>query len=143
MADLNPLIRVRKHAIEQKQKFLADLYRQSEALAEERKKILDQLELEKQKIADMGAEMLGFFGHYSESVKTRVEEIDQAAAKLEVRIRVAQDEMQEAFAELKKIELIQERRDEEEAEALLKKENQTLGEIGIDGFRRRAEEEGR
>lgn len=32
MADLNPLIRVRKHTVEQKQKFLAELYRQADEL---------------------------------------------------------------------------------------------------------------
>ena len=33
LANLKPLIRVRKHAVEQKQKFLAELYRQAEELA--------------------------------------------------------------------------------------------------------------
>ena len=50
MANLNPLIRVRKHTVEQKQKALADLYRQAEELISQKKKLLDQLAVERQKV---------------------------------------------------------------------------------------------
>ena len=50
MADLHSLIRVRKHAVEQKQKFLAELYRQSEELTAQKQRFLDQLAEEKERI---------------------------------------------------------------------------------------------
>lgn len=137
MADLNPLIRVRKHAIEQKQKVLAGLFRKAEDLAAQKVSFLDQLETERRKIGEMGPEMAAFFGPYAESVKMRVAGIDAETAKLEVRIQAAQDDMREAFAELKQIEIVQERRDEEEMQEILRKENAVLDDIGIEGFVRK------
>lgn len=140
MADLDPLIRVRRHAIEQKQKVLAGLFRKAEDLAAQKAALLDQLETERRKIGEMGPEMAAFFGPYAESVKARVAGIDAEAEKLEVRIRVAQDDMREAFAELKQIEIVQERRNEEEKDEILRKEAAMLDEIGIEGFRRKDED---
>lgn len=141
MADLDPLIRVRKHSIEQKQKFLAELYRQAEEMDRQKKALEDQLREEQESVRNMGAEMLGFFGNYSKAVKERIEEIDESRMRLENRIRMAQDDMRDAFAELKKIEIIQERRRAEEADELARKESDLLDEIGIEGFRRNKSEE--
>lgn len=142
MADLNPLIRVRKHVVEQKQKFLAELYRQAEELDNQKKTMLDQLAEEQETVKDMGVEMLTYFGHYTDAVKERVEEIDEARGKLEVRIEIAREDMREAFAELKKIEITQDRREAEELKAIEKKESGELDEIGIESFRRKQEEKG-
>lgn len=139
MADLNPLIRVRKHAVEQKQKFLAELYRQAEELQNQKKTLLGQLEEEREKVKDMGVEMLSYFGPYSQAVKERVADIDEGIAKLERRIAVAREDMREAFAELKKIEITQERREAEEQAALDKKDSADLDEAGIEGFRRKGD----
>lgn len=140
MADLNPLIRVRKHTVEQKQKALAELYRQAEELLSQKKSLLDQLVIERQKVDEMGVAALGYFGRYSEVVKGRCEEIDDSMKMLETRIEVAREDMRIAFAELKKIEITQERRDEVEEAEREKKAGQLLDEIAIDGFRRREEE---
>ncbi len=141
MADLDPLIRVHKHAIDQKQKFLAELYRQAEELAAQKQTMLNQLEEEKEKVKDMDVAMLSYMGPYSEAVKARVAEIDEAAATLEARIEIARDDLREAFAELKKIEITQERRAAEELAAINKKESEMLDEIALDTFRRNQAEE--
>lgn len=140
MADLNPLIRVRKHAVEQKQKFLSDLYRQAEELEGQKKDLLNTLAEERKKVDEMGVEALGYFGHYSNSVKGRVEEIDDRMVKLEGRIEVAREEVRRAFAELKKVEITQDRREAEEKKAAQKKEDAELDEIAIEGHRRKSEE---
>ncbi|MCB1531658.1 MAG: flagellar FliJ family protein [Alphaproteobacteria bacterium] len=141
MADLEPLIRVRKHTVEQKQKFLADLYRQAEDLEREKKTVLERLELEREKVKDMQVEMLSYFGPYSEAVKERVQDIDHTRANLETRIEIAREDMREAFAELKKIEITQERREAEEEKELNKKESDDLDEIGLEIFRRQQAED--
>lgn len=141
MADLNPLIRVRKHIVEQKQKFLAELYRQAEELESQKETMLAQLEEEQEKVKDMEVEMLSYFGPYTDAVHDRVEEIDEARATLEKRIELAREDMREAFAELKKVEITQERREEEEEKELNKKESNELDEAGLDSFRRRQAEE--
>lgn len=141
MADLKGLIKVRKHVVEQKQKFLAELYRQAEELTGQKKNLLDQLEIEQEKIQEMGVAMLSYFGPYTQAVQDRVEEIDESVAKLESRIQVAREDMREAFAELKKIEITQERREDEEQKAIDKKESLDLDEIALEGFRRQLAED--
>lgn len=142
MADLDPLIRVRRHAVEQKQKFLAELYRQAEELANQKKTLEEQMHEERQRLEDMeSVEMLSYFGNYVEAVKERIVDIEDAMEKLEARIEVARDDMREAFAELKKIEITQERREDEERSALEKKESDLLDEMAIEGYRRRQGEE--
>ena len=137
MADLNPLIRVRKHALEQKQKFLAELYRQAEELENQKKTLLDQLEEERTHVKELGVEMLSYFGPYSEAVKERVKDIDDAAGKLSVRINIARADMRETFAEFKKIEMTQERREKAERDERERKEARDLDETALEGFRRK------
>lgn len=141
MADLDPLIRVRKHALEQKRKFLAELYRQAEELENQKTTLLDQLEEEREKLREMEADMLSYFGPYSEAVKTRVADIDEARSKLEIRIQAAQEDMRTSFAALKKIEITQEQRELAEENALNRKEAAELDEIGLEVFRRQRDEE--
>ena len=141
MADLDPLIRVRRHVVDQKQKFLAELYRQAEELANQKNNLIEQLAEEREKIKDMGPEMLSYFGPYTEAVKARIKDIEEAAKKLDVRIDIAREDMREAFADLKKIEITQERREAEEKKELDKRESAELDEIGIETYRRRQNEE--
>ena len=141
MADLDPLIRVRKHVVDQKQKFLAELYRQAEELARQKSTLMEQLVEEREKLREMGPEMISYFGPYSEAVKGRIKDIEEAAAKLDVRIDIAREDMREAFSELKKIEITQERREAEEEKELDKKETAELDAIGIETYRRRQGEE--
>ncbi len=137
MAKLDGLIRVRKHALDQKQKFVAELYRQSEELTNQKTTLLTTLDEEQEKMEEFGVEMLSYFGPYSEAVKERVVEIDEASATLEARIEIAREDMREAFAELKKIEITKEARETAEEKAINKKEAGELDEIAIDGFRRK------
>lgn len=136
MADLNPLIRVRKHAAEQKQKFLAELYRQAEELQRQKYNLETQLAEEQKKTQELGVQMLAYFGPYSEAVRGRVAEIDDAVEKLNVRIEIARESVREAFSELKKIEITQERRDDAEETAMEKRESNMLDEVALDIFRR-------
>ncbi len=138
MADLNPLIRVRKHAVEQKQKFLAELYRQAEQLTEQKQTMLAQLAAERENLKDHASvDMLKYFGTYTEAVKGRVKDIDESMAMLNTRIDIAREDMREAFAEFKKIEITQERREAEEIAELEKRQMQLLDDMAIEGFRRR------
>lgn len=141
MANLKPLIRVRKHAIEQKQKYLAELYRQAEEQSGEKRRLTEEFAHERRTIQEMGADMLGFFGAYAKAVDIRMEEIDAAIARLENRIMVAQDDMRQAYADLRRIEIVQENREKQEAQERAKRESQELDEIGLDRFRARQEED--
>lgn len=142
MADLNPLIRVRRHAVEQKQKFLAELYRQAEELEAHKRALQEQLAIETERAHALNAiDALSDLSRYSAAVHDRIADIDEARGQLEIRIEAAREDMREAFAEVKKIEITQNRREEEEAIELLKKEADELDAIGIELHRRRQEED--
>ena len=140
MTDLTPLIRVQKHVLEQKQKFLAELYRQAEEFENQKDTMLKTLERERENVKDMGVEMLSYFGPYVESVEARVEEIDTALETLNTRIDMAREDIRSAFAELKKVEITQENREEEEQRGINKKESDELDDIGLEVFRRKQRE---
>lgn len=138
MADLKPLIRLRRHAVDEKQKALAELYRQVETLEERRQHLFDQLKAERMALAaDAPVEMLAYFGRFSEAIQNDILRINQQLRKLEVRVRLAQEEMREAFANLKRVEIVQQNRDTEASQALKSKESSELDAIGIEGFRRK------
>lgn len=141
MAELDPLIRVRRHAVEQKQKFLSELYRQAEELEGQKNTLLEQQAEEQRKVQEMGVEMLSYFGPYNEAVKERVAEIEESMAKLNVRIEAAREDMRAAFAELKKVEITNDARKAEAQAELDKKESDELDAIGVEGYRRRQTEE--
>lgn len=142
MADLNPLIRVRKHTVEQKQKFLAELYRQADELQNHKAALQRQMKEERDALEKMNSvDMITAFSAYVEAVKERISDIDEAMKKLETRIEIAREDMREAFAEFKKIEITQERREAEEFRLLEKRQSELLDEVALEGFRRKVAEE--
>lgn len=145
MAELDPLIRVRRHAVEQKQKFLAELYRQADELEGQKQNLLRKFNEEQKKMSEMNEVLnmgpgMSYFGAYSDAVHDRVKEIEGQIVKLEARIEVAREDMRRSFAELKKIEITAENRKDEEAREIKHKEDSTLDEIAIEGFRRKSED---
>ncbi|HRK97318.1 MAG TPA: flagellar export protein FliJ [Alphaproteobacteria bacterium] len=137
MADLNPLIRLRKFRVEEKQKILADLFRQAELLEGRKRAIFEEIERERQ-LAESGIdiEALVTFAAYSARMASEVERLNSQLKKLDVKIERAQEDMREAFSEQKKAQIIQQRRDDEERAEIDAKESKNLDEIGIEVFRR-------
>lgn len=141
MADLEALIKFRKHTVDEKQKILAQLYRDAENLQRQRQAIIDKMESEKKLAEEMGApEALTYLGRYLEGARKKLQLYDTAIKKLEIRIIAAQEDIREAFAEQKKIEITQAQRKEREKAALNRKEDQAMDEVAIEGFRRKEEE---
>ncbi len=144
MADLGSLIRFRKHGVDEKRRFLAQLYREAEVLEKQKKVIEDQMVSEIDLAREMGtADAQAYLGKYLEGARRKVKALEKSIQKMNVRIAAAQEDMRESFAEMKKIEIAQANRDEREEAERQKKENQELDEIGIDRFRRDKEEENR
>jgi flagellar protein FliJ len=143
MADLNPLIRYRKFEVEEKQKFLAQLYREFEMLENHKLGLLKDIERERKLIEndEDNIEQRGAYLLYVDRVRIKLAEIEEAQKFLNQKIEKAQDEVREAFADMKKIQIIQERRDEEEEREINAKESRSLDEIGITLTERRRREE--
>lgn len=143
MADLEPLIRLRKFRVEERQKALADLFRQVELLEGRKRVIFQDLEREEDVAAKSGqVEALVVFAAYASRLMGEVDRINQQLQRLDARVEKAQEDMREAFSEQKKAEIIQERRDEEERARQDEKESRMLDEIGLDVFRRQGEDTG-
>lgn len=142
MADLKPLIRLRRHAVDEKQKVLSELYRQVEAFESRRAHLHEQLEKEREMLSQTDqVEMIAYFGRFSDAVNRDIERLNGQISKLETRIRLAQDDMRNAFADLKRVEIVQRNRAQEEKDEAEAKESRELDEIGIEGFRRHQEED--
>lgn len=141
MADLDPLIRYRKHRVDEKKRALAALYAEMDKLEARKGQLLEGLERERillqENETDLPIRMA--FQNYARKVAAQLEETDQAIARLNVRIEAAQGDIREAFAEQKKIEIIHRRRQQAAQEALRHKEEAELDAIGIEGHRRREE----
>ncbi len=140
MADLNGLIKLRRHGIDERQKALGVLLRQAETLELKKQELRDTLEQER-KIAEESAtkDYAAYFGAYADGVQKTIGRIDADLKKIEVRIQIAQDDIRNAFAELKKIEIVQQEREKEDKKKQDAKESAELDEIAIDGFIRREE----
>lgn len=137
MAGLEPLIRLRKFRVEEKQKALADLFRQVELMEGRKRVILVDLDRERKLADDAGdVESLVAYASYSSRMIAEVDKINTQLQRLDARIQKAQDEMREAFAEQKKAEIIQHRREEREEAEQDAKESRNLDEIGIEVFRK-------
>lgn len=142
MADLNPLIRLRKYRVEEKQKALAELFRQAELLEARKRTLLGDIAREEEiALASDAIDAYVTFAAYAARVQTEVENINQGLARLDARIAKAQEDMREAFSEQKKVEIIQRNRDAEEAAKEAQKESNTLDEVGIEVFRRKEDNE--
>lgn len=142
MANLDPLIKLYKKTVDDKQQVLADLYREAERLENKKQAMLDEIAHESEAMQNMeGIDTQSFFGPYVEGMRIKIDEIDAKRATLEKTIEVAREDVRAAFAELKKAEITAERRAEEEARIQAKKESDALDEMGLDAFRRQQEDE--
>lgn len=142
MADLAPLIRLRKHSVDQKQKFLSSLYRQAEGLERQKVELRARMAQEREIVEQQEIlEAFAYFGRFAEGVKKKIDKLDKDIAQLEQRIEIARADLREAFADLKKIEITNERREENERKRQNMKESRDLDEIGIELHRRQKQQD--
>ena len=140
MADLESLIRLNKHELDEKRRVLGELYSVLTLLERERRDLQHAFEMEKEAVAASGDIHFTFAG-YAEKVKLHNLDIDKRQAALEKQIEQAKDSLMETFSELKKYEMTQAARARAEEQALKTKESKELDEIGLESFRRKQEEE--
>lgn len=142
MANLKSLIKLRRHNVDEKQKVLAELYRQIETIETNKQILMDRLREEREAV-DKNAtlEMYAYFGRFSQNIHRSLERMNEEKRKLEVRIQIAQDDVREAFANMKRIEIVQTEREKNEKKEQADKEVREMDEIGLDGYRRQQEED--
>jgi flagellar export protein FliJ len=138
MANLDPLIRLNKFQLEEKQRVLSKLYADVQALEIQKSAIMDSVESEKEAVnADtQNVTMMQGFIAYLQRSKGEVEQINNQISSIEIKITRAVDEMREAFGELKKIEITRDRRLEDIARENAKREDALFSEIALEIYRR-------
>jgi flagellar FliJ protein len=138
MARLEPLIKLRKQQVDDKQRLLAELYRQQDILQKQRDQVVMEMSREQALIeADpTNLEARKFFGAYREGVQRKLAALEVAEKKLETRVVIIRDEVRNAFAELKKIEITDRERKKQVRDQAEAKESNELDDIALEIFRR-------
>jgi flagellar export protein FliJ len=137
MANLDPLIRLNKFQLEEKQRVLSKLYNDVNTLEIQKSAIMDSVESEKEAIDNMqDITMMQAFMGYIQKTKTDIGFINDQISSLEIKITRAVDEMREAFGDLKKIEITRDRRLADIAKENAKREDALFSEIALEIYRR-------
>lgn len=137
MANLKPLIRFRSFQVDEKRRVLAALYEDAVKLEQQKAVILDTMDREAKAAKNSGSfEVLKSLGIYVKGARARIENIDGQAKRLDLRIELAQEDLREHFAELKKIEILHARRLEDARLENERREEAIMNEIGLTLHRR-------
>jgi len=137
MADLDSLIRLRRNTVEEKQKVLADLFRNAEKLEKRREDLEFKLKTEREAIDNNPElETLTYFGAFEQAALRDIDRLTAELKKWEEKIVIAQDSVRNAFADLKRVEIVDRRRKAEAKAEQAAKEDRELDEIGLEVFRR-------
>ena len=138
MANLDPLIRLNKFQLEEKQRVLSALYAKVEKLETDKRAILDNVESEKLAIDDANQHLslMTSFMAYVQRCQKNIALINNKISTLEIKITRAVDEMRVAFGELKKIEITRDRRLAEIQKENTRREDALFSEIALEIYRR-------
>jgi flagellar export protein FliJ len=129
--DFKTLIRMRKWALDEKQRELGEMLGVLGNLEAE-KEALEQAVIAEQKVAAENPELAGFaYGGFANAVIAEREAIAKMIAEQEEKIDVFRDEVADAFKELKTAEIAERNRVEAERAEEDKKEQDELDEIGM------------
>ena len=123
-----PLIRLARFKVEELQKQMAELDRSRQSLIDQ----IERLEAsvpEEQAAATESKEGFIAYGSYAQAVIKRKENIRLSLDEVEVQADALRNRLSEAFQELKKYELLEERRLARIEEAVRKAEQDELDEI--------------
>lgn len=129
--DFKTLVRMRKWALDEKQRELGDMLGVLSNLEAE-KEALEQAVLAEQKVAAENPELAGFaYGGFANAVIAEREAITKMIAEQEEKIDFFREEVADAFKDLKTAEIAERNRAEAERAEEEKKEQDELDEIGM------------
>jgi flagellar FliJ protein len=141
MNGLDGLIRLNKWKLDEKRLALAELERLAERLRDQLSMLERELAAE-QKIAAGSIEAGIAYGQYANGVITRRATLGKSLGEVEGQIRLALEDVAEAFRDLKKFDIVKARRDREASEKLKRLQQSQLDEMGLQLHRRSSEQAG-
>jgi flagellar export protein FliJ len=129
--DFKTLVRIRKWALDEKQRELGDMLRVLDTLEAQRKQV-DLAIKSEQKVAAENPETAGFaYGNFASAVIEEREALDNQIAAQEQKIDAFRDEVADAFKALKTAEITERNRVDAERAEEDRKEQDVLDEIGM------------
>ncbi|RCK43440.1 hypothetical protein TH25_21345 [Thalassospira profundimaris] len=128
--DFKALVRVRKWALDEKQRELGEMLRVAEHLKEQRQELERALKAE-QKVATENPQTAGFaYGNFANAIIAERAALDQQIKAQEDKIDAFRDEVAQAFKDMKTAEISERNRVAALRAEEERKEQETLDEIG-------------
>ncbi len=140
MRGVSGLIRLWKWRLDERRRIVVDLEILRAGIERQMQALDDQLEQER-KIATQNYDASFGFAAYRKANRERRANLEVSREEVIDRIAAAQEEVNDAFRELKKYELVLENWEKRERQKQEKREQAELDEAGLQGFRRRQEQE--
>lgn len=139
MAKLSGLIRLKKHELDQYRQALAALQDKLNGHQERKDHLLRQLEQEKN-LASVDMEAARNFNAYLQSSLAKLQDLERAIHDVQQEIQAARRVIQDAYMEVKKLDITEENRAQAERDELNRKISNELDDIGLTGFMRNRED---
>ena len=136
MSDLTSLIRLHKWQLDEKRRALAELEALRTRLAEEARRLDEELERERA-VAEQSPFLSIGLGGYIRSMLQRRQRLADSLAQVEHRLAAAKESISLAFAEVKKYEILQAERERRDRLRRQRREAATMDEIGASRFQRK------
>lgn len=140
MKTLDTLIRLHKRNLDGLRREMVTLETQKSQLQQAIINLQKELDTEVA-LASKQPEMANFFGEFAKRIKTRQENLRQEIRNLDVKIAKLNNEIFEAFAELKKYEIARENAKLRAQEKEKHKETLMLDEIAAQQYQRKSRED--
>lgn len=138
MAKLSSLIRLKKHELDQYRQALANLQDKLNEYQGRKEGLLRQLEQEKN-LASVDIDAARNFNAYLQSSLDKLQEMERDIHKVQQEIQAARRVVQDAYMEVKKLDITEENRAQAERDELNRKISNELDDIGLTGFMRTRE----
>ena len=132
---LNGIIRLHKWQVDEKRRQITELEVMREELVEKLETLVSDLAREQENLSKSNVVSINY-ANYASSVMSRRENLEASITEVDVSIENMKDELAEAFKELKKYEIVEQRSIEREKEEVKKREQDRLDEISLNLFRK-------
>lgn len=127
---LSGIIRLHKWQVDEKKRQITELEVMKEDLENKLNKLMADLSREQENLAKSNVIDINY-ANYASSVMSRKENLQGSITEIDVSIENMKDELAEAFKELKKYEIVEQRAIEREKEEGKRREQDQLDEISL------------
>lgn len=131
---LKGIIRLHKWQVDEKRRQITELEVMKEELVERLEKLQSDLATEQEKLSKSNVVDINY-ANYASSVMNRRENLEASITEVDVSIENMKDELADAFKELKKYEIVEQRALEREKDEQKRTEQDRLDEISLNQFR--------